>query len=193
MTCWFWLNSSVRPTPSSSRNSPKVSLASAARPLGRAALLLSPLQAIWKASLDGRSNYETLCPLSLFSAGSSSVWLLPGTYVVRRGSVSFPGGATAAQTLSGLLHRTLHTIMPMRIRLTSVAIGHYEKALKFYTEVLGFVKKRDVPLGHGTRWITVVSPEEPEGTELLLEPNAGYPPLKALKEALVKDGIPFTA
>jgi predicted enzyme related to lactoylglutathione lyase len=58
---------------------------------------------------------------------------------------------------------------------------------------LGFVKKRDIPLGNGARWITVVSPEEPNGTELLLEPNADYPAMKALKEALVKDGMPFTA
>ena len=55
------------------------------------------------------------------------------------------------------------------------------------------MKKRDIPLGPGARWITVVSPEEPEGTELLLEPNADYPAMKALKEALVKDGIPYTA
>jgi catechol 2,3-dioxygenase-like lactoylglutathione lyase family enzyme len=65
--------------------------------------------------------------------------------------------------------------------------------LKFYTEILGFVKKRDIPLGEGARWITVVSAEDPDGTELLLEPNADYPAMKALKEALVKDGIPFTA
>lgn len=50
----------------------------------------------------------------------------------------------------------------------------------------------NIPLGEGARWITVVSPEEPNGTELLLEPNADYPAMKALKEALVKDGIPFT-
>lgn len=81
----------------------------------------------------------------------------------------------------------------MRIKLTSVSIDDYDKALKFYTEVLGFIKKRDIPLGEGARWITVVSPEEPEGTELLLEPNAGYPAMKALKESLVTDGIPFTA
>ena len=81
----------------------------------------------------------------------------------------------------------------MKIRLTSVSIDDYDKALKFYTEVLGFVKKRDIPLGEGARWITVVSPEEPNGTELLLEPNASYPAMKALKESLVKDGIPFTA
>ena len=62
----------------------------------------------------------------------------------------------------------------MKIKLTSVSIDDYDKALKFYTEVLGFVKKHDIPLGEGARWITVVSPEEPDGTELLLEPNADY-------------------
>lgn len=81
----------------------------------------------------------------------------------------------------------------MKIALTSVSIDDYDKALKFYTEVLGFVKKHDIPLGDGARWITVVSPEDQDGTELLLEPNAEYPAMKALKEALVKDGIPFTA
>ena len=81
----------------------------------------------------------------------------------------------------------------MKIKLTSVSIDDYDKALKFYTEVLGFAPKRDIPLGGGARWITVVSPDEPNGTELLLEPNANYPAMKALKEALVKDGMPFTA
>ena len=55
------------------------------------------------------------------------------------------------------------------------------------------MKKHDIELGPGARWITVVSPEEPNGTELLLEPNAFYPAMGALKESLVKDGIPFTA
>ncbi|HSK67625.1 MAG TPA: VOC family protein [Anaerolineales bacterium] len=81
----------------------------------------------------------------------------------------------------------------IKIKLTSVSIDDYDKALKFYTEVMGFQKKRDMPLGEGARWITVVSPLEPDSTELLLEPNAEYPAMKALKEALVKDGIPFTA
>lgn len=81
----------------------------------------------------------------------------------------------------------------MRIKLTSVSIDDYDKALTFYTDVMGFLKKRDIPLGEGARWITVVSPEDPDGTELLLEPNAEYPAMKALKESLVKDGIPFTA
>ncbi len=81
----------------------------------------------------------------------------------------------------------------MRISLTSVSIDDYDKALAFYTEKLGFVKKHDIELGPGVRWITVVSPEDPNGTELLLEPNATYPAMKALKQALVADGIPFTA
>ncbi len=81
----------------------------------------------------------------------------------------------------------------MRIRLNSVSIDDYDKALHFYTEILGFVKKQDLLIGPGMRWITVVSSEEPDGCELVLEPNAGYPAMKALKESLVKDGIPFTA
>lgn len=81
----------------------------------------------------------------------------------------------------------------MKIKLTSVSIDDYDKALKFYTEVLGFVTKHDISLGDGARWITVVSPEEPDATELLLEPNTSYPAMKALKESLLKDGIPFTA
>jgi catechol 2,3-dioxygenase-like lactoylglutathione lyase family enzyme len=81
----------------------------------------------------------------------------------------------------------------MKIKLNSVSISDYDKALTFYTEKLGFVKKHDIPLGNGDRWLTVVSPEEPNGTELLLEPNAEYPAMKALKADLVRDGIPFTA
>ncbi|MFN8432499.1 MAG: VOC family protein [Anaerolineales bacterium] len=81
----------------------------------------------------------------------------------------------------------------MKIKLASVSIDEYDKALKFYTEVLGFILKRDIPLGNDARWITVVSPDEPNGVELVLEPNASYPAMKALKESLVRDGIPFTA
>jgi predicted enzyme related to lactoylglutathione lyase len=81
----------------------------------------------------------------------------------------------------------------LKISLTSVSISDYDQSLKFYTEVLGFVKKLDIPLGNGARWLTVVSRAEPEGTQLLLEPNADYPAMKALKESLWKDGIPFTA
>ena len=81
----------------------------------------------------------------------------------------------------------------MRISLASVPIADYDKALAFYTEKLGFQLKHDIPLGEGARWITVVSPNDPDGTELVLEPNAEYPEMKALKQALVRDGIPYTA
>ncbi|MFE2173484.1 VOC family protein [Kitasatospora sp. NPDC058115] len=76
----------------------------------------------------------------------------------------------------------------MRINLTSVFVDDQAKALRFYTEVLGFVLKHDVPLG-GPRWLTVVSPEQPDGTELLLEPDS-HPAVGPYKKALVGDGIP---
>jgi catechol 2,3-dioxygenase-like lactoylglutathione lyase family enzyme len=79
----------------------------------------------------------------------------------------------------------------MRINLASVLVDDQEKALRFYTEVLGFVKKHDVPLGED-RWLTVVSAQDPDGTELLLEPS-GHPAVKPFKEALVADGIPYTS
>lgn len=81
----------------------------------------------------------------------------------------------------------------MRIAFVSIPISDYEKALDFYTGKLGFVKKHDIPLGEGARWLTVVSPEEPNGPEIVLEPNAEYPAMKALKESLVNDGIPINA
>ncbi|WP_190126597.1 VOC family protein [Streptomyces inusitatus] len=77
----------------------------------------------------------------------------------------------------------------MKIHLTSVFVDDQTKALHFYTEILGFVKKHDIPLGGQDRWLTVVSPAEPDGTELLLEP-AGHPAVKPYRDALVTDGIP---
>ncbi|MGX6607180.1 VOC family protein [Micromonosporaceae bacterium Da 78-11] len=79
----------------------------------------------------------------------------------------------------------------MRINLTSVLVHDQQEALRFYTEVLGFVKKTDVPLGEHS-WLTVVSPDAPDGCELLLEPD-GHPAAKPWKEALVNDGIPYTS
>ncbi|GGV16547.1 hypothetical protein GCM10010275_67500 [Streptomyces litmocidini] len=79
----------------------------------------------------------------------------------------------------------------MRIHVTSVFVDDQDRALRFYTEKLGFVKKTEVPLGD-YRWLTVVSPEAPEGTELLLEPDA-HPAAKAYAEALRRDGIPATS
>ncbi|OBK13368.1 VOC family protein [Mycobacterium asiaticum] len=79
----------------------------------------------------------------------------------------------------------------MRINLTSVLVDDQDKALRFYTEVLGFTAKHDVPLGEH-RWITVVSADDPDGTELVLEPDQ-HPAAKSFKEALLSDGIPFTS
>ena len=79
----------------------------------------------------------------------------------------------------------------MRIVVTSVLVDDQSKAHRFYTDVLGFVTKHDIDLG-GARWLTVVSPENPEGTELLLEPDA-HPAAKPFKAALVEDGIPYTS
>jgi catechol 2,3-dioxygenase-like lactoylglutathione lyase family enzyme len=79
----------------------------------------------------------------------------------------------------------------MRIVVTSVLVDDQEKALRFYTEVLGFVKKSDIPMGEA-RWLAVVSPEDPGGTELLLEPD-GHPAAGPFKAAMVEDGIPYTS
>ncbi|MFD3413324.1 VOC family protein [Streptomyces cyaneofuscatus] len=80
----------------------------------------------------------------------------------------------------------------MWIHMTSVFVDDQEKALRFYTDVLEFVKKHDVPMGGADRWLTVVSPEAPDGTELLLEPD-GHPAVKPYTTALVDDGIPAAA
>jgi catechol 2,3-dioxygenase-like lactoylglutathione lyase family enzyme len=79
----------------------------------------------------------------------------------------------------------------MRIYLTSVLVDDQGKALRFYTDVLGFVKHADVPVGEH-RWLTVVSPDNPEGPQLLLEPD-DHPAAKPFKAALAADGIPVTS
>lgn len=79
----------------------------------------------------------------------------------------------------------------MKIALTSVLVDDQAKALKFYTEVLGFVKKNDMPAGE-YRWLTVVSPEGSADVELLLEPNA-HPAAKTFQKAIFNDGIPATS
>lgn len=78
----------------------------------------------------------------------------------------------------------------MKIRVTSVMVDDQDKALKFYTEKLGFVKKTEVPMGEH-KWLTVVSGEEPDGVELLLEPM-GFAPAKVFQKALKDAGIPLT-
>ena len=79
----------------------------------------------------------------------------------------------------------------MRINVMSVMVDDQAKALRFYTDVLGFVKRREIPFGEHA-WLTVVSPEDPDGTELSLEPDE-HPAARPFKRALVEDGIPFTS
>lgn len=79
----------------------------------------------------------------------------------------------------------------MKIKLTSVLVDDQDKALRFYTEVLGFVKKTDIPVGE-FKFLTVVSPEDPDGIELLLEPNEN-PAAKIFQKAIFEQGIPLTA
>ena len=78
----------------------------------------------------------------------------------------------------------------MKVIVTSIFVQDQEKALEFYTETLGFVKKHDVPVGE-FRWIALVSPIDPEGTEVLLEPN-NHPAAKEYQEALFAEGVPVT-
>jgi len=79
----------------------------------------------------------------------------------------------------------------MRIKLTSIMVDNQDQGVKFYTEIFGFVKKHDIPVGE-YRWITVVSPEGPAEIELALEPNAN-PIGKTFQEGLFKQGIPAAA
>ncbi len=79
----------------------------------------------------------------------------------------------------------------MKINVMSVLVDNQANALRFYTEVLGFVKKNEIPFGEHS-WLTVVSPEDPDGTELSLEPDE-HPAARPFKRALVEDGIPFTS
>jgi catechol 2,3-dioxygenase-like lactoylglutathione lyase family enzyme len=79
----------------------------------------------------------------------------------------------------------------MKIALTSVLVDDQEKALSFYRDVLGFRLKADVPMGEH-RWLTLVSPDDPDGVQLLLEPDA-HPAAKPFKAALMADGVPYTS
>src|SRR5579871_6513297 len=79
----------------------------------------------------------------------------------------------------------------MRINLSSVFVDDQDKALKFYTEILGFVKKFEVPVGE-FKWLTVVSPDAPDGTQLLIEPN-NNPASKTFQDAIFQQGIPITS
>lgn len=81
----------------------------------------------------------------------------------------------------------------MKVNLISIPVLDQEKALKFYTEVLGFIKKKDKPLDGGSRWLTVVSKDAQDGIELLLEPGPlHFEPCKVYQDALMEAGMPYT-
>ena len=88
------------------------------------------------------------------------------------------------------IHHFCKNNFEMKVKLTSVMVDNQDKALKFYTEVLGFIKKIEVPLGEH-KWLTVVSKEEPDGVEVLLEPM-GFAPARVYQKALKDAGIPLT-
>lgn len=79
----------------------------------------------------------------------------------------------------------------MKINLTSVFVDDQQQALTFYTQTLGFQKKHEIPMGEHA-WLTVVSPEQPDGVELILEPS-DHPAVRPFKAALIDDGIPFAS
>lgn len=79
----------------------------------------------------------------------------------------------------------------MKIRLTSITVDNQDRALQFYTNTLGFIKKTEIPMGEH-RWLTVVAPDEQDGVELVLEP-LGFAPAKVYQQALFEAGIPVTA
>jgi catechol 2,3-dioxygenase-like lactoylglutathione lyase family enzyme len=122
-------------------------------------------------------------PKSLFIGILSGIILTSGVfYFVFLSNKNESQGSISETTDSGAL---------MKIKLTSVFVNDQEKSLKFYTEKLGFIKKTDLPAGE-YKWLTVVSPEDPDGTELLLEPNANAA-AKTYQEKIYKAGIPAAA
>lgn len=81
----------------------------------------------------------------------------------------------------------------MKVKVIGIPVQDQEKALQFYTKKLGFIKKHDVPLGENNRWLTIVSKEEPDGVEVLLEPSPNhFEPSKTYQKALFEAGIPYT-
>jgi len=114
--------------------------------------------------------------------GPSQLILLESDWLDRENVIRYD--RRNGQIGSGWLKRGLD----MRINLTSIFVRDQQKALEFYTEVLGFAKKTDLPVGQ-YRWLTIVSQDDPDGVELLLEPNA-HPAARAYQEAIFADGIP---
>jgi predicted enzyme related to lactoylglutathione lyase len=106
-------------------------------------------------------------------------------------SAGVAGATLLAQAAQAQDTNPQQQAMGIRLTLTAVWVPDQAHALTFYTETLGFVKKQDVPMG-GARWLTVVSPHDPNGTELLLEP-LGLPAAKVFQKAIYDMGVPFTA
>ena len=129
------------------------------------------------ASLDAAIAWVKRAPLD----GGAEIELLPAIAISSRRGLPWCRSPTLAQ----------ETGVPMKIKLNSIIVQDQGKALAFYTEVLGFVKVLDFPVGE-FRWITVASPEEPDGTQLVLEPNAN-PAAKVYQAALHDQGVPLTA
>lgn len=125
-------------------------------------------------------HQSTLFPRGLFALATLVVALFGVAGVTPAQDATKPSAAEKKSSAGNI-----------KIFVTSVMVNDQEKALKFYTEVLGFVKKTDIPAGGG-RWLTVVSPEQPDGTELLLEP-LGFAPAKTFQKALFDAGIPWTS
>jgi predicted enzyme related to lactoylglutathione lyase len=110
--------------------------------------------------------------------------------ILRRSVVKWSALAAASARPAGAQQDNRKEKTALKIKLSSVYVDDQDKALKFYTEVLGFVKKRDIPVGR-FKFLTVVSADEPNGTELLLEPSEN-PATQTFKKALVEQGIPLT-
>jgi catechol 2,3-dioxygenase-like lactoylglutathione lyase family enzyme len=110
-------------------------------------------------------------------------------HFLRAGAAAAGGLAVSAHRAAAGQPAPAKATGGLRIVLTSVMVDDQDKALKFYTDVLGFVKKNHIP---DIRWLTVVSPAAPDGVELLLEPM-GFPPSRAFQKAVLDAGIPWAS
>jgi catechol 2,3-dioxygenase-like lactoylglutathione lyase family enzyme len=160
-------------------------------PVAAAPAALSSALASLAVSTTVPSISITATILNLMRTTKAKLALIAGV-VILAGSAALLWASRPANTVPPVPNSS-RSSAPM-IRLASVMVDDQDKALKFYTETLGFVKKIDVPTGEpgGARWLTVVSPEEPDGTELLLEPM-GFPPARTYQKALFDAGIPLIA
>ena len=146
---------------------------------------LKNLEKAWQNSIQAAKDAQAGKPVGRIGYYKPSV-------TIRGNMVTTVDGEAYMIINRGGTEQSGYTAPAMKIKLESVFVTDLDKALAFYTGKLGFVKKQDIPMGD-TRLVTVVSPEEPNGTELMLEPNGEHPPTKAFKKALYEEGIPLTA